>query len=405
MERILAYFNIGGRHYTDDRETSISIPLLASSSASSLPPGVPFISEVTREIYRADDVLRCMLSTTGCLSIPAFLPLDIEERPKQIGKGQCGTIWALRGRVLKVANKGKEAQLWNDCCKHQRVMEAFQQAPTKLRHRIMIPGWENWIQPSRDFFWNELCDYFPEGFQPTYGILSRRIHALHAPVREALFDYFAPKSMKGNKAKFLACPENKDCLVRLYLGRRAERTSSATFKLRNFELVVNEMEKLGLDTAGFAEVMAHALAVLHGKAGTDADDVEFVLGRAPAVKIPPTAADLEAMGSESPESRGFLALDSRQRSTGTWLLDFNQCQTFPKSAKGTNQLQKAFFFNDPYYPRPISHHPNDVLLWKDFKTAYLEASAHLIVSDLPKQFIDAVEREGARRAAQESIFD
>jgi hypothetical protein len=90
--------------------------------------------------------------------------------------------------------------------------------------------------------------------------------------------------MKRDKDYFLSCPENKDCLVRLYLGWRAKQSASSHFNLRNFDLMVNEMEELKLDTHSFA----------HWKAKIDVDDVEFVPGRAPVFHLLPTAADLEA---------------------------------------------------------------------------------------------------------------
>ncbi len=350
------------------------------------------------------EVLHRMLSNMDILSKPTPY-FDRQEGPKQIGKGKCGELWAIGDWVLKVANVGKDTQLWNDCCMHRRVEEAFQQLPAALRKDISIPPWKNWVQPSRDQFWSDSTQWFPKGFQPRYGLLSTRIHPLPAPVREALVDYFAPNCIRSNKKKFLARPENKDCLTRLYLGRRADRSTSAVFKLRNFDLMVNEMEEFGLDTAGFARTMATSLAVMHWKAGIDADDVEFVLGRAPITTMAPTAADLEAVGSESPSGRQLLTFDSQQRSLGVWLLDFNQCQKFADSDVGIQQLQRAFYFNDPYYPRPVSDHPNDKALWNTFKQAYLHASERLTYRDWPRRFIEAVELEGWRRASSGSMFD
>ncbi|KAJ9612255.1 hypothetical protein H2200_003852 [Cladophialophora chaetospira] len=277
--------------------------------------------------------------------------------------------------------------------------------PAELRKNISIPAWKNWVQPSRDLFWSDLRQFFPEGYQQTYGLLSTRIHPIPAPVREAIFDVFAPKSLRSNKMKFLARSENKDCLIRIYLGRRQDRSDLALFKLRNFDLMVNEMEQLGLDTAFFAKVLAEALAVLHWKAKVDADDVEFVLGRAPVTNMPPTAANLEVWGRDSPAGREFLEFDCQQRRMGVWLLDFNQCKEFPESETGIKQLQNSFYYNDPYYPRPISDHPYDVMLWNTFKGAYLQTSGRLTKTDWPEKFVDAVEHEGKRRASLNSMFD
>ena len=408
MDRIFSYFNvlnIGGRRWTADRGTSASPPLLPSTSAVNLVSGGPLLENTSSQFYNTKDVLSRIFSTTHFISQLSFPQSEQEDSHKQIGKGQCGTIWAIRGSVLKVANPGKDVQLWNDCCKHKRVEEAFMEIPWDLRKSITIPRWENWVRPSRDYFWTDFHRFFPEDFEPTYGLLSTRINPLPAPVREAIFDQFAPTATRGRKAQILANPENKDCLVRLYLGRRADRLNSGTFKLRNFDLTVNEMEELELDTQFFARVMAQALAVMHWKAEIDADDVEFVLGRSPVIGLPPTAADLESMGPESQEGRDALKYDHVQRSAGIWLLDFDQCQNFPKTEEGIKQLERAFYFNDPYYPRPVSDHPGDVVLWNVFKRAYLVASDPLTENNMAEKFIDAVEREGQRRAATKSLFD
>ncbi|KAG9513371.1 4HBT like protein, partial [Aureobasidium melanogenum] len=82
--------------------------------------------------------------------------------------------------------------------------------------------------------------------------------------------------------------------------------------------------------------MAQSLALMHWKAGIDANDVEFVFG------------------------------DSIQNSTdrdghtvSIWLLDFNQCRRFSHDQAGLKQLVDAFWWNDPYYPRPSSSNPQD----------------------------------------------
>ena len=411
MQRVLLFLGMGSRRSTKDKGTS-TLPLLpasfpigvTSTANSSLQPGNPLFDAMIVQSHKPDEILRMMFSTRACLSLPSFMPNEAQTGARQIGKGQCGTIWAVQDFILKVPNEGKQAQLWNDCCNHKRVEQAFQQAPWELRSNINIPRWETWVNPSRNSLWADCGGFFPERFQPTYGILSGRIQPLPLPICHALVDHFAPKSFLGNNISLLERPENQDCLVRLYLGRRADRSASTMFKLRNFDFMVDEMEGLSLDTAAYAKVMAQTLAVLHWRAGIDANDVEFVLGRSPKLMMAPTAADLESMGSEYPICNDVMKLDCRQGSLGIWLLDFDQCQTFSESDAGVKQLQRAFYFNDPYYPRPVSKDPRDVTLWKTFKNDYLEASTCLTASDMPRRFIEAVEAEGQRRGTGDFMF-
>ncbi|KIW97117.1 uncharacterized protein Z519_02509 [Cladophialophora bantiana CBS 173.52] len=297
------------------------------------------------------------------------IPRD-EEGPKQVGKGQCGTVWALKHLALKTPDEGMLDQLWNDCCNHRKVEGAFQQASWEFRSSVNILRWNSWVRPSKRVFWTEFGGLFPEEFQPTSGILSTRIHPLPPPLREVLVDLFAPPSVKANKANFLASPENHDCLVRLYLGRRAERSVPASFRLRNFDLVVNEMKYLQLDTAQI-----------------DANDVEFVFGRTPGLDIAPATPQSGTRGWKHSSFDNFFSFE-----------------TFPESAAGVKQLEKAVYFNHPYYPRLFSKQPNDMALWETFKAAHLQASARLTESEMPGLFIEAVEEEGRRRAAGGSIF-
>jgi len=368
-----------------------------------------------QEDARPEEVLNQMLSTKASISISSsFLVAenqDAHDNPElktftQVGKGQCGTVWALTGtiNVLKITNEGKDDQLWNDYCNHARIEEAFMQTFSGFRRNINLPNLGTWISPRNEMFWNEHRNYFLDGIaQPTNGFLSERIFPVQLQVRSAIIDAFAPNQVKKSKESFLLQQENKDCLIRIYLGRRQGRLASSTFKLRNFDMTVNEMEFLHLDTAFYAETLAQTLAIIHWKAKLDANDVEFVFGCAPTVKRRPTIAELEATNRFDVQTLGSEA-DFGRRSIGIWLLDFDQCKPFPEHMDGVKQLERGFYFNVPYYPRPISEHPKDVALWNTFKESYLVTSAAFTTSDMPKQFIEAVEAEGRKRRSGGSMF-
>jgi hypothetical protein len=211
--------------------------------------------------------------------------------------------------------------------------------------------------------------------------------------------------MKKNRELHLAKPENKDCLVRLYLGRRLKEVTRSNVALRNFPLHVNDMEHMGLDTFMYAKIMAQALAVLHWQARVDANDVEFVLGSAPKLRAPASAAEMK---NSSPNDIKFLGqvLDFNHRSIGIWLLDFNQCGDFAEGDAGLKQLVNGFYWNDPYYPRPVNMTAEDKKLWESFKQAYLQTSSKFTKDEGPVLFIQAVETEGKRRSqsAARSLF-
>lgn len=237
----------------------------------------------------------------------------------------------------------------------------------------------------------------PPQFQDLkYSIVSQRIFPLPLPTRKAIIDTFCPlRLLRDVKAD----PKNKDCLVRVYLGRRdyAKRKVETRFSLRNFPLLVNDMELLNLDTTMYAKNMAFALAVMHWEAGIDGNDVEFVLGPKPFQRQIPQPQDFEGVDKDHVQHRKY-DLDFRKRTNHLWLLDFNECKSLADCAGDwIDLLVKAFYFNDPYYPRPISTDPRDQDLWQAFRTTYIDVSSKITASESPGLFIDAVEKEGELR--------
>ena len=214
------------------------------------------------------------------------------------------------------------------------------------------------------------------------------------PSSSSIFDSFDAKGIQKSRDSHLAKPENKDCLVRLYLGRRFKEVTRSAVTLRNFSLHVNDMEHLGLDTSMYAEIMAKALAILHWEAKVDANDVEFVLGSASKLRAPASVAEMK---NSSPNDPKFLGNPlSNHQSVGIWLLDFNQCKGFVEDNAGLKQLVSGFYWNDPYYPLPVNMTAEDKKLWETFKQAYLEVGNKLTKNKGQRLFIEAVEAKGKK---------
>jgi hypothetical protein len=352
-------------------------------------------------------ILQRMLSTKSYISTTSSNAIenqqaadDISQRKfKHIGEGQCGIAYALIGtnEVLKIAKSGKEEALWNDLQMHNLVQEAFKESPISLRQNIALPNASKWVLPVDLVFWESYLEYFNDTFERTYGLVSSRIYALPFPVRAALFDTFAPSAIKNNRAAELAKYENKDCLVRPYLGRRLGKDNRPTFRLRNFPLHVDDMEKLKLDTHLYAKIMAQALAILHWKAGVDANDIEFVFGSTPKLKALPSAK--ETFDSNMDDFK-FLGedLDFTHRSVSIWLLDFNMCAKISREQNDLKKMINGFMWNDPYYPRPSSNSA-DQKLWETFKKEYVAASSKLGYKDDGARFMEGVEKECKKKSA------
>ncbi|KAK0355161.1 hypothetical protein LTR02_003845 [Friedmanniomyces endolithicus] len=337
---------------------------------------------------------------------------------RHIGQGQCGTVFALvgTGMVLKIANgPAKKDVLFQDCQIHKHVEEGFATIPFTQKPDISTPQFRSWISLLNETFWRDMPPNSPTGFSKGYALLSERIFPVPAPLRDAIFDRYAPKELLGarQKAAALAEQKNQDCLVRVYLGRRMNKERTAVnFKLRNFELHVDEIEDLahvGLSAAAYSSAMAQSLAVMHWGANIDASDVEFVLGSAPMIKAVPTRQEILSMG---PDGAMYprKSLNFKAGSVGLWLLDFNECNEFdPKEASWLEVLVKGFFWNDPYYPRPdtmCGSSGREKELWIVFKEAYLDATKEMYEGELQKAiaFIEAIEAEGRKRASGKSLF-
>jgi hypothetical protein len=351
-------------------------------------------------------ILRRMLSTKSAISTKSSLA-ESNQRARDdaaqqhftsIGQGQCGTVYGLKGTtmVIKLPNSvNKEDELFVDFQMHKLVYAAF----ASIREDIHVPRVEAWVGPKSTSFWNKNAALFPGTVKtPNYGLISERIYPLPLPVREAIVDVLCPKAIKDTKAEFLKRTENKDCLVRLYLGRRndSRKMEARNVRLRNFPLHVDEMERLGLDTTPFAMTMAKALAFLHWKAGVDANDVEFVLGSTPQVTGKSTGEDLLTANKDTTVE--MLSTDFEHRSISVWLLDFNQCKPFNGNIVGVKKLVEGFWFNDPYYPRPNATGKNDSKLWTIFAEHYMKISTELTNTPGPRMFVEGVIAKGKERS-------
>ena len=363
------------------------------------------------EAFSAEDILSRILSTKSRMSNtdpPSASTTTAHDEFREIGRGQCGTIWALGGveTAMKVPNsEANHGELWNDSRIHRVVQDAFQQTPTEFRSQVHVPAIQAWIQPS-DPLWSENRQLLSiTGLQPSYALLSEQIRPLPLPIRFAIVDALCPRHLIHDREQILADPKNESCLVRLYLGRRdgGQRRHAKTFGLRNFDLQVDEMERLRLPTEMYATAMADALAILHWRANVDANDIEFVLGSSPRVTSVPSAAE---WWTADPDGAIFAnRVELNGRSLHIFCLDFNLCKHFKIDdidvGSTIKLLANGFWFNDPYYPRPASQHSADKKLWGIFRARYLSTSESLNGgSKLPQLFMDALEAEGKKRASK-----
>ena len=348
---------------------------------------------------------------------------------RPIGSGSCGSVYHRTGsgvalkRAIPDAPLSEDCKLSNDYDKHQRVISAFSSFQSKCEagefsfksvHPVTIPSCQRYIAKSDETWWADHSKRFPCEEQYREDVL----HVEHIPplsntIRNALIDQYCDEPLQETARTQIS---NHDCLVRLYLGKRRNRTkrvklSKTCFGLRNFPLCVNQMQQLGLDTRSFALAMADALAVMHWHAHIDAADVEFVLGSAPRLDL------IRIIETKETRMEHGKVSDEDQPNVRLWLLDFNQCQDIAMNETGVEQAVKRFFDNDAYFPRPCTGNQEAEEDWLVFSHRYLKVSTELRRRDLqnrgwhereaamlPTLFVAKVkekilERENKKRAA------
>jgi hypothetical protein len=204
---------------------------------------------------------------------------------------------------------------------------------------------------------------------------------------------FCPEELKENAFKD---PANRDCLVRVYLGKRQAQfnpKSGKMFTLRNFNLTLNHIECLNVDPRHWADQIGHSLAILHWEACVDAHDVEFVLGSSPSQeRAYSTYAEVSKL---SPRSQTKFRPNFKRRMIDLWVLDFNNCSQLNGTKDEIDHMVWAFYWNDPYFPLPEAELSDDKALWYIFCKSYLDKSAKILELQpekrrLPEMFIDAV---------------
>ena len=335
---------------------------------------------------------------------------------RSIGAGTCGKVYEVPGTtdVFKVSNFPGQAtdQLWNDYQTHARISQVFENFG-RGNIKVQVPRHKYFVGMSDDIWWGENLDRFPNQDGPSNLLATERILPLTKVIRESLIDMYCPAE---RRKYFKADQSNKDCLVRIYLGKRRSPVvpKFKTFQLRNFLLHLDQIEELELNASEFASGIAEALAIMHWACQLDANDVEFVLGSAPDYIAEPHLIQPEnippgVIAKMKPNTSTWDASlkNFHKRTTHIWMLDFNRCATFTPDQKGLEKLVHSFFRNDPYFPRPCAESDQDKELWNFFGKTYLVTAQKCVnkgmlpekFAGLPAQFLNMVQAEQKKRMA------
>ncbi|KAK8093438.1 hypothetical protein PG997_000123 [Apiospora hydei] len=315
-------------------------------------------------------------------------PKPVENLPtyRRIGQGFCGSVWSApedpststdpaRAVAIKREDGGPGRSLVNDYSRHTDILDAVHKCPKDLRV-FTVPRFLAWLEK---LAWNtratdqRLLRRFPAGYTPCDALFTERIPPMPERVRNLLIDKFCPTTPDAAlPAKIRADAQNRDCLVRPYLGRTKHgrgRSRKAFFSLRNFPPHLDQFSELGLPSTAardYAAAVAKTLAVLHLEARIDGNDIEF-----------------DVFGDHC-----------------LWILDFDCCRWMQWDAKGVEQAARAFLRNDPFYPRPGREDAEEQELWRHFRWTFLEASERILAYDAERDV-----GENGRRGLPEKLMD
>jgi len=379
---------------------------------------------------------------------PSSSSSSLEHILLRIGEGWCGIVYdyTKTGAVLKKEKRGITT-LQNDFNMQSRVWQSFGEAhilfgssalPRTTRPFFYVEVnskfWQKW--------WKDNLSKFPEVDQesPANILLTERIPPIPLENQEDLIGTFCPATIRDSAKD---APENKNCIVRLYLGRRKRGNNiSRFFSLKNFPLHLDMAEEWGIDVKVCASQMAVGLAICQWRAQVDANDVEFVLGGFP------TPVNFDVLLSALPSEQSAAFSETQQKTRGgspdnehelrveaalssetqqeahaeaaassethqneyartpptkkipkpmkLWMLDYDKCRRMSYTEDGIRQAARAAEDNDPYFPKPLQDSPEDQELWEHFKSSYLDASAkvltpqglHLELGGAPRLFLE-----------------
>jgi len=389
------------------------------SASTTLSDGIarPLILKDLLDQQTANDILKRTLSVGTVKSTTtssadrmnaARYKMGHQNKLRDIGRGSCGSVFEIPGTPNAIKKGANTEAIWNDFNLNNHAYNSYLSSYCLLENTFVgrwvprVPMARYFNGPDADEFWTANIERFPEGDQTrAAAFYLDRILPVPQLTRRALIRRFFQDD-EQTQHDVLNNPDNKDCLVRVYLGKNRPnaRPYDSTDTLRNFPLHLDEAKMLELDVDVFAEEMAMGLATLHWKAGIDAQDTEFVIGTSTSK----TFALVYPNHRSAPPPTSTVD-DFTRREVQLWMLDYDKSSIFDLESKSLSfdiveKYLVAVTGNDPYFPHPCL----DIDLWRRFRDTYLKASDVIIrnrrlkhqMARLPRILIEKWEQWGNR---------
>ncbi|CRL27615.1 Protein of unknown function DUF3669, zinc finger protein [Penicillium camemberti] len=387
----------------DAQKTDETVDSGISSLAVAIERNLKLEEKLEEEDATPQDVLHRLLSTKSAISTTSSFARSQQAAVgtrapfREIGVGSIGRVFGQPGTpwAYKVLLLDRTEKLWNNYVVHLRVQQSFD-ALGEHAGLVEVPRIA-WFASKSSMFWEENLDLFPDEStfprRPREVLCMERIFPLPEKIRHALIDSFCNPAI-ASKAK--TDPANKDCLVRVLLGRRRFGAS--------------QPGGLDLDAEEYARSMADALAILHWHTKIDAMDIEFALGSTPldrnAVRraLPLKGVERLVPGSSTYEHTTNADPNFKRRSVSLWLLDFDACSPITMDNAGVQKAVKAWLETDPFCPRPHAEDEYMQNLWRVFSERYIATGRKVATGktsqSLPAKFINGILDEFAHRSSK-----
>ncbi|RMJ15710.1 hypothetical protein BHE90_006259 [Fusarium euwallaceae] len=273
-----------------------------------------------------------------------------------------------------VTRAAKEAKM------AMEVFQVFDTYEPESNIRINVPGnakaLDNWER-----FWHSAGNLPHLLRVPTPAIQMDTIFSLPKAVGRALIQQYYPRRAGSNMDPYvveeiLNQPDNQHCLVQPCLGLDTCPREPGGFKLRNFELSLTDMHRIGLNTVDLSRAIGEAFALLHYRCGLSGTDVSFAFGT----------------------SRSKLCI---LYTVDLYLFDFGGCWKIDNSRAADEQdLNIADVMLNPGVRKFIPSPQKSPTLYKNFKDAYVKQAKKVLDNEnnpTPHNVMKHYERLAARQ--------
>lgn len=322
---------------------------------------------------------------------------------RPIGRGRSGTVFEIPGTRVAIKKKLCDSEVstkslvaeWElgikTCLAAAESNECFQ-AFDETKDSVVprVPFYREFVcVPSvvaEDGIWWQLNGAkFPKSHSQASSLLIfERIPPVPRIIRDSLIkSYFEIESQH----KALLDLNNKDCLIRPYLGQRladleeAQKNNYPPDGLRNIPLYLDQLSELEqLNPQQLAQSMALGLASAHWDAMINMRGVEFVIGGLAEDGTPfDTVPDSKTAVLAETDRGGTKA---NQPITQMCMVDFDEAEKYQLESHRWEQsiakLVRDTLANEPYYPHCLPSRKQDWELWLEFRDLYVTASTILI---------------------------